>query len=92
MDRERPYQEQEISGQVIYFFTPSSDRYRPISSTRWRFQTNYNPQKARLAADGKMSTRWTTGSPQVPGAYFQIDFGHLEKVGPNSPFSGGFDQ
>jgi 4-amino-4-deoxy-L-arabinose transferase-like glycosyltransferase len=76
----QPYQEQKIGGQVIYFLTPSSNRYHPIPSTNWRFQTNYNPQEAHLAADGKMSTRWTTGRPQIPGAYFQIDFGHLEKV------------
>ena len=75
-----PYQEHEIDGQLIYSFTPSSDRYRPVPSTHWRFQTNYNPEKAHLAVDGKMSTRWTTDRPQVPGAYFQIDFGHLEKV------------
>ncbi len=77
----QPYQEQKIGGQVVYFFTPSAGRYRPISSTNWRFQTNYNPREAHLAADGKMSTRWTTGRPQIPGAYFQIDFGKMEKVG-----------
>jgi hypothetical protein len=77
----QPYREQEISGKVIYFFTPSANRYPLISSTNWRFQTNYNPQMAHLAADGKMSTRWTTGRPQIPGAYFQIDFGKIEKVG-----------
>ena len=77
----QPYQEQIIGSQVIYFLTPSSNRFHPIPSTNWRFQTNYNPQEAHLAADGKMSTRWTTGRPQVPGAYFQIDFGKMEKVG-----------
>jgi hypothetical protein len=77
----QPYQEQEISGQVIYFFPPSSDRYHQISSTNWRFQTNVNTGKTHLAADGKMSTRWTTDRPQVPGAYFQIDLGQMEEVG-----------
>jgi len=76
----QPYQEQEISGQVVYSFPPSSDRFRPLSPKNWRFQTNYNPQKASLAADGKMSTRWTTDRPQVPGAYFRIDLGRMEKV------------
>jgi hypothetical protein len=76
----QPFQDREISGQVVYSFPPSSARYLPIPSTHWRFQTNYYPQEAHLAADGKMSTRWTTGRPQIPGAYFQIDLGHLEKV------------
>jgi 4-amino-4-deoxy-L-arabinose transferase-like glycosyltransferase len=75
-----PCQEKEISGQVIYSFPPTSDRYHPISSTHWRFKTNYNSQEAHLAADGKMSTRWATNRPQIPGAYFQIDLGKLEKV------------
>jgi hypothetical protein len=75
-----PYHEEEISGQVIYLLNPTSDRYRPISSIAWRFRTNVNQPKAHLAADGKMATRWTTGRPQVPGAYFQIDFGRREKV------------
>lgn len=75
-----PYQEQEISGHRVYSFYPPFDRYRPVSSTPWHFHSNYNPQKAHLAADGKLSTRWTTGRPQIPGAYFQIDLGKLEKV------------
>jgi 4-amino-4-deoxy-L-arabinose transferase-like glycosyltransferase len=75
-----PYQEQEVSGHRVYFFYPAFDRYRPISSTSWRFHTNYNQQKAHLAADGKLSTRWTTDRPQIPGAHFQIDLGKLERV------------
>ncbi|MBI4767758.1 MAG: discoidin domain-containing protein [Deltaproteobacteria bacterium] len=75
-----PYQEQEISRHKIYYFYPAFGRYRPISSTSWRFHTNYNRQMAPLAADGKLSTRWTTGRPQIPGAYFQIDLGKLQRV------------
>ena len=75
-----PYQEQEISDHMVYFFSPAFDQYRPISSTSWRFHSNVNLQKAYLAADGKLSTRWTTGRPQIPGAYFQIDLGKLERV------------
>ena len=77
----RPYQKHEITGGVLYYFPPSSNRNRPISSTQWSFETNYNPKDAHWAADGRMSTRWTTERPQVPGAYFQINFGKMEKVG-----------
>ena len=76
----RPYQEQEIGGQWVFSFPSSSDRYQPLSPKNWRFQTNYNPQKAYLAADGKITTRWTTDRPQVPGAFFQIDLGKMERV------------
>jgi F5/8 type C domain len=51
-----------------------------LSSKHWRFQANFNPQKASLAADGKISTRWTTDRPQTPGAFFQIDLGQIEGI------------
>jgi len=76
----RPFQEEQISGQTI-FSIPLTKRYQLLSSKNWHLQTNVNPQKAHLATDGKISTRWTTDRPQVPGDYFQIDFGKMEKVG-----------
>ncbi|MGA3085037.1 MAG: discoidin domain-containing protein [Thermodesulfobacteriota bacterium] len=76
----RPFQEHQINGQMVFSIPSSTELYRPLSSKHWRFQTNYNPQRAYLAADGKISTRWTTDRPQVPGAYFQIDFGKMEKI------------
>ena len=76
----RPYQEHEMSGQGVFSFPTSSDRYQPLSPKNWRFQTNYSPGKAYLAADGKLTTRWTTDRPQAPGAFFQIDLGNVERV------------
>jgi hypothetical protein len=76
----QPYQEQEIGGRGVFTFPPPSHRYQPLSSKGWRFQTNYNPGKANLAADGKLTTRWTTERPQLPGAFFQIDLGKVERV------------
>ncbi len=76
----RPFQKIERDGIMVFSIPALADTFHPISSTHWRFQTNYNPQNAHLAADGKMSTRWTTERPQIPGAYFQIDLGHQEKV------------
>ncbi|MBA4393383.1 MAG: hypothetical protein C0407_07505 [Desulfobacca sp.] len=76
----QPYQEQEISGRRVIAFPPPSDRYQLLSSQGWRFQTNFNPGKANLAADGKLTTRWTTDRAQVPGAFFQIDLGKVEQV------------
>ncbi len=76
----RPFKEYEIGDQTVFSLTSSSDDYRPLSSKGWRFQTNYNPQNAYLAADGKVTTRWTTDRPQVPGAFFQIDLGKEERI------------
>jgi hypothetical protein len=76
----QPYQEQEISGRRVFTFPPPSEGYQPLSSKGWRFQTNYNPGKANLAADGKLATRWTTERPQLPGAFFQIELEKVEQV------------
>lgn len=76
----RPFKEYEIGDQAVFSLPSSPDDYRPLSSKNWRFQTNYNPQGAHLAADGKLSTRWTTDRPQVPGAFFQIDLGKEERI------------
>ncbi|MFH0788752.1 MAG: discoidin domain-containing protein [Pseudomonadota bacterium] len=76
----RPFQKTEVDDRLVFSFPPSTEHFHPLSSKNWRFQTNYNPQQAYLAADGKISTRWTTDRPQVPGAFFQIDLGKLEKV------------
>jgi 4-amino-4-deoxy-L-arabinose transferase-like glycosyltransferase len=76
----RPFQETGINGQTVFSIPSSSDHCRLLPSKKWRFQTNCNPQKAFLAADGNLSTRWTTDRPQVPGDFFQIDLGKLEKV------------
>jgi 4-amino-4-deoxy-L-arabinose transferase-like glycosyltransferase len=76
----QPYQEQEISGRWVFTFPTPVHRYQPLSSNHWRFQTNYNPGKANLAADGKLTTRWTTERPQLPGAFFQIELEKVERV------------
>jgi len=76
----RPFEQQEISGREVFFFPPSRDRYQPLASKGWRFQTNYNPGKASWAADGKLITRWTTEKPQEPGAFFQVDLGKREEI------------
>jgi hypothetical protein len=76
----QPYQREEAGDWVVFSVPRSSFDYRPISPKAWSFQSNYNQPKASLAADGKISTRWTMDRPQVPGAYFQIDLRKAEKV------------
>lgn len=76
----RAYEEQEIDGHRVFSLVSSSDQYLPLPRKNWGFQTNYNPGKARLAADGKITTRWTTDRPQVPGAFFEIDLREEKKV------------
>jgi 4-amino-4-deoxy-L-arabinose transferase-like glycosyltransferase len=69
-----------IGSYEVFFFPPSTSRYHIIPNKNWHFQTNAGPQKAYLAADGKLNTRWTTDKPQVPGIFFRIDLGRIEEV------------
>jgi hypothetical protein len=75
-----PYEEREVSNRLIDTFPAVPSPFQPLSAQDWRFQTNANAAGAGLAADGKMNTRWSTGRPQQPGDFFQIDLGKEEKV------------
>jgi hypothetical protein len=76
----RPFKKYEIGDQVVFSLPSSSEDYHLLSAKGWRFQTNFNPGKAYLAADGKLTTRWSTDRPQEPGTFFQINLGRLERV------------
>jgi hypothetical protein len=75
-----PYLERYVGSQALFIFPLANTRYLPLSNKTWHFQTNVNPSKAALVADGKINTRWTTGKPQAPGDFFQIDLGQAETI------------
>jgi hypothetical protein len=45
------------------------------TASLWMADASPNPQDAAKAIDGDLQTVWTTGSPQRPGAWFQLDLG-----------------
>jgi 4-amino-4-deoxy-L-arabinose transferase-like glycosyltransferase len=66
---------------LILFHTPRSrDRYRALNRSGWQASANYNNGEAPRAIDGQLKTRWSSGTPQVPGILFRVDLGRLEKV------------
>jgi hypothetical protein len=73
------FREESLEGQVI--FSPSQEKtnYKPISRKGWQITTNENFEDGFLAIDGKIKTRWTSKTPQVPGQFFQIDMGRLTR-------------
>jgi hypothetical protein len=73
------YQEESLEGQVV--FSPSQEKtnYKPISRKGWRITTNDNFKDGFLAIDGKIKTRWTSKTPQLPGQFFQVDMGRLNR-------------
>ena len=52
---------------------PSTFTSDAIDERIKKVTANYNPQAARLAIDGNLDTRYDTGTPQVPGMWFQIE-------------------
>lgn len=74
------FNQKEIGTQVVFSFPPVAPETRPLPKKDWRFQTNYNPRKASLAGDGKLTTRWTSETPQATGIFFQVDLGKMKKV------------
>ncbi|MFI5167101.1 MAG: discoidin domain-containing protein [Thermoanaerobaculales bacterium] len=51
----------------------------PIDASEIQATANVNAKEARLAIDGKLSTRWHTDA-QHAGDYFQLDFGAIRHV------------
>jgi hypothetical protein len=45
------------------------------SASLWSATASPNPQDAAKAIDADIQTVWTTGTPQRPGAWFQLDLG-----------------
>lgn len=46
----------------------------------WTATSNYNNNAARLAFDLEPSTRWDTGTPQVPGMWYKLNLNATEEV------------
>jgi uncharacterized protein len=47
----------------------------PLNRSGWTFKASSAQTAATNVADGDITTRWSSGSAQVPGMYFQVDFG-----------------
>ena len=69
------YRELPFADLVLFQAAGSSERYRPLSSSGWRAEASANSREAWKAIDGRMATRWTSGSPQVPGLWYRLDLG-----------------
>ena len=50
------------------------------SSRAWTATASHNSADAAKAVDGKAATLWSTGVPQQPGMWFQVDLGSPQRV------------
>ncbi len=46
-----------------------------LDRSGWSFDTSSALDKAENAVDGDIATRWSSGSKQTPGMFFQVDLG-----------------
>ncbi|MCF7957104.1 MAG: ThuA domain-containing protein [Phycisphaerae bacterium] len=51
-----------------------------IAGSKIKVSASLNNNNANLAIDGKMETRWDTGTPMKPGMWFQVDLGFANTV------------
>jgi mono/diheme cytochrome c family protein len=47
---------------------------------QWKVSASHHADDARLAIDGKIQTRYDTGTPQVPGMWYQIELPESQNI------------
>ena len=47
---------------------------QPLDRKQWKLSASDKPDDAKLAIDGRIDTRYTTGTSQKPGMWFQVEF------------------
>jgi hypothetical protein len=87
-ESKHPYLKKEIGPFVVYYGFSNPEISPPLSSKNWEVSSNSNPQDARKAIDRNPATRWTSGKPQEPGIYYQIDLKKVQLVKGYSLFLG----
>jgi mono/diheme cytochrome c family protein len=45
-----------------------------LNKKQWKVTASHNSKEAKLALDGKANTRYSTGTPQKEGMWYQIEF------------------
>ena len=67
----------DMSGYYIYSV---SGRLRELTPLRWEAGSNCRPEEVSFAFDRDWLTRWSSGKPQEPGVYYQLDLGRVQNV------------
>jgi hypothetical protein len=74
------YEQVPLGDWDLYSAPQPSGGWERLSARPWRVSANKNAGEARRAVDGKTETRWTSGAPQSPGLFFQVDLGRPERI------------
>lgn len=82
------YRKKEVGPFMVYYDFSTSDSPPPLPIKNWKVSSNANPQDAEKAIDRNPATRWSSGKPQEPGIYYQIDLNEVRSVKGCSLFLG----
>jgi hypothetical protein len=74
------YREKEIGPYMVYYDFMGPKSQTSLSLKDVTVSSNANLADAKKAIDGNPKTRWTSGRPQEPGLYFQIDLGKTQSI------------
>ena len=88
-DRNTPWTQEELQAAMPQILANRAE---------WKATANYNPQIAQLAIDGDIKTRYDTGTPQIPGMWFQVQLPQeaaiaglrLDAAGSNNDYPRGY--
>ncbi|MBA4393953.1 MAG: hypothetical protein C0407_10410, partial [Desulfobacca sp.] len=80
LESKHTYRKKESGPFRIYYDFSSPARPAPLPNNNWEASANANPKEAGKAIDRNPVTRWTSGKPQEPGLYYQIDLKRVQTV------------
>jgi hypothetical protein len=80
VESDRLYRKKELGPFIAYYDFSSPKCQIPLPIKNWKVTSNANPQEVEKAIDRDLATRWSSGKPQEPGIYFQIDLNTVQLV------------
>jgi hypothetical protein len=79
-EADRFHRQKEIGPFMVYYDFKSLKDQPFLSLKEVKVSSNANSSEAKKAVDGNPKTRWTSGRPQEPGLYFQVDLGNIQSI------------
>lgn len=75
------FKKEKFQPYVLYYdFSPPQRNYKEIPPSEWKGTANFYTEEIYRAFDRNIYTRWSTKTPQAPGAYIQIELNKPRKV------------
>jgi hypothetical protein len=88
------FRRRDVFGYAVFddFRPPAGAGLHAVAPDGWAATASVAAADAPQAFDRDPATRWTTGAPQRPGAYYQVDLGAVRPVAQVALTSGDADE